>query len=444
MRLRLACLLALGCSGTISGTPGGDPDAALPPPPAADGAPVITPDGAPVTTPDAGAPPTMGHPFGTHGGYHTDGVLFPTHRTQAELDAATAAFYDDWKSRYVMPGCAAGHYRIKTSPATAAYTVSEGHGYGMLAAAIMHGHDPEARTIFDGLYAYYEAHPSSINPALMAWAQDDSCQNVMGDASATDGDLDIAYALLLAHAQWGSDGAVDYLQAAERIIGAILESEVHPANSVLLGDWASDPSSSHYTGTRTSDLMISQLRAFGAATGVARWNDVVDRSYAVIDSLQDSYAGATGLLPDFATGAAGGTPQPAPVGWLEGDNDGRYGWNACRTPWRIATDYLMSGDPRARAAVQPLNAWIRAATGDDPGAIAAGYELDGQSTAGYQSLAFTAPFAVSAMIEPPTGTNEPWLNALWDEVIARGSESYYEDSIKLFVMIVVSGNWWTP
>ena len=42
----------------------------------------------------------------------------------------------------------------------------------------------------------------------MAWAQNQSCQNVSGPDSATDGDLDIAYALLLADRQWAINGAI--------------------------------------------------------------------------------------------------------------------------------------------------------------------------------------------------------------------------------------------
>ena len=36
--------------------------------------------------------------------------------------------------------------------------------------------------------------------------------------SATDGDLDIAYSLLLAHKQWGSNGTVNYLKEAQDMI----------------------------------------------------------------------------------------------------------------------------------------------------------------------------------------------------------------------------------
>lgn len=78
----------------------------------------------------------------------------------------------------------------------------------MLITAYMAGHDADAQTYFDGLYRFYKAHPSSIDPALMAWQQaKDSSGNIVdtsGSDAATDGDMDIAYALLLADKQWAA------------------------------------------------------------------------------------------------------------------------------------------------------------------------------------------------------------------------------------------------
>ena len=421
---------------------GADPDAAQPP----DTGSQSRPDAA-LAGPDAGtAGPDASvggprHPFGTHTPLPA-GAIAPT-GAAADHDQATSDFYDSWKALYLKPACKAGEYRIKTSPSTSAYTVSEGHGYGMAFAVLMAGHDPDAQVIFDGLLAYHDAHPSSIDSGLMAWAQDASCADVEGDDAATDGDLDVAYALLLADVQWGSGGAVDYLAKAKATIGSILASEVHPQNSILVGDWV-DSTDSHYGGTRPSDFMPGHFKAFQKATGAARWGQVVDKTYAVVGYLQDHYAASTGLLPDFAVGAPTATPQPAPGQWLEGDDDGHYSWNACRTPWRLATDFVVSGEPRSQAAVRKLNAWIKVKAGGNPRNIRDGYDLSGNALGTGEELAFIAPFGVAAMVEPATGTNQPWLDALWTDVSGRGTTDYYADSIKLMAMLVMSGNWWAP
>ncbi len=383
------------------------------------------------------------HPFGTHGGYFGTGVIFPSNHSQAELDSATASYYDAWKAAYIEPACGGGQFRIITDSGTSAYTVSEGHGYAMVITAMMEGHDPQAHTVFDGLYKYFDAHRSNNNNGLMAWAQDAQCQNVMGPDSATDGDLDVAYALLLADRQWGSAGAIDYHAQALKVIAAVLESDVHPANSILVGDWVSS-GDSHYNGTRPSDFMLSHFKSFAQKSGVARWNDVVDKTYAVVAYVQTHASAQTGLLPGFLVKADGATPEPAPGGWLEGGSDGRYDYNACRVPWRLATDYLMTGEPRSQAAVRPINAWIRTQTGGNPDAIKDGYQLNGTPTGGGPDLCFVSPFAVSAMVEPQAGTNQTWLNALWDNIEGRGLEGYYGDTVKMQCMLVASGNWFVP
>ena len=402
MRSAVALVLLAACSSTPSAT---EPDAGLAPPD---------------TQTQQGRP----HPFGTHGIYVTDGVLYPS----GEVDAATTAFYDSWKARYLVAGCASGQYRVKTTPATDAFTVSEGHGYGMLIAAIIDGHDPDAHAIFDGLYAYYDAHRSHNDSGLMAWAQDQACANVDGADSATDGDLDIAYALLLASSQWGNTGGVDYQAAAQRIIASILASDVHPSGSILVGDWAG-PDDSHYTGTRPSDFMTGHFRKFGAS-------DVVDHTYALVAALQAP--NPTGLLPDFAIDATGTSPKPAPGNWLEGTDDGHYSYNACRVPWRLATDYLISGESRARTAVQKLETWARGKTSGDASKLVDGYKLDGTALGSTPELSFVAPMAVGAML----GGDQAWLDSLWSQLTARPLGEYYGDSLKLLAMITASGNWW--
>ena len=410
-----------------------DPPDAMPPPPPPDASP-----------PDASLPPpTHGHPFGTHSGYCATGVILPSNHTQAQLDAQVKGFYDAWKARYIKPGCTAGTFRIKTSPSTGAYTVSEGHGYAMLVLVIMHGHDAQAQQVYDGLFRYFRAHASNNNHQLMAWAQNASCANVDGADSATDGDLDIAYSLLLADKQWGSTGTIDYKAEATAMIAAILASDVHPANTILVGDW-SGAGDSHYTGTRPSDFMLGHFKAFAAGTSVARWTSVVDKTYAIIAYIQGHQAAQSGLLPDFVVNATGNTPAPAPGNWLEGGSDGRYAYNSCRVPWRIATDYLMSCDPRAQTAARKINTWVRGATGDNPANVKDGYNLNGSATGSDPDLCFVAPFGVSAMVQPDSGSNQVWLDKVWDYAAAQGADQYYEDSVKLLGMIVMSGNWWSP
>jgi endo-1,4-beta-D-glucanase Y len=387
----------------------------------------------------------INRPFGTHPMAYAPGSVLPGHLSQPALDAAVAGFYDAWKAEYLVQACGPGRYVVLTQTSAGNLTVSEGHGYGMMLLALMAGHDPDAQSLFDGMYAYFREHPTATHDHLMSWNQNTSCSDVQGNDSATDGDLDIAYALLLADKQWGSCGRVDYLAEAGEVLADVLDGEVDPTQSFpYLGDWVTPGSPPYDDSTRSSDFMTGHFASFASVTGSAAWTDLRDSLYGIVSSLQASHSAGTGLVPDFVVDPDG-TPSPAPAGFLEGATDGKYSYNACRVPWRLATDFVTNGDARAKAALDTLNAWIRTRTANDPEAIDAGYELDGDTIGGrdYPSMAFIAPFGVGAMVN---ATNQSWLNDTWDLVAATplSAEGYYENTLKLLSMVVMSGNWWAP
>jgi endo-1,4-beta-D-glucanase Y len=358
---------------------------------------------------------------------------------QAALDTATSQAYDTWKGKYVQQAC--GGYFVISGGGTGAGVgneVSEGHGYGMVITAMMAGYDANAKTVFDGMLAMVKKYPSSSHKNLMTWTLDTTkncaIPAMAGNDSATDGDLDIAYSLLLAEEQWPGNG---YLATAQAMIADVVNGDVNAGTHLTtLGDWStsSDPM---YNGTRPSDFMLDHFRAFGRATGDASWQTTVDSTYSLIATIQQKFSPMTGLLPDFVvnTNAA---PQPAPANWLESANDGNYYYNSCRTPWRMATDYIASGDMRAKTAVTGINSWIVGATNGMPSSIVDGYTLAGGSIGTGASSAFSSPFAVAAMLSG----NQQWLDALWSSRAI--TEDYFADTITMYAMLVMSGNWWPP
>jgi hypothetical protein len=389
-------------------------------------------------------------PFPQHVAY-PGAAIFPDHRSQAQQDDDVRLAYDRWKARYVV---SAGHdnegaplYRIafaKPGKSDHKATVSEGQGYGMVVVAQMAGHDPATREIFDGLWRFARAHPSCVDGRLMNWripeTRDSGCD------SAFDGDNDMAYALLLASAQWGDDDAIDYRAAFETLAAGVLQATIGSDSRLpLLGDWV-DPAGRKYNQwtTRTSDYMSGHFRAFARATGRSAWNDVVEACQQTIATLQSTFSPETGLLPDFVQPRSGSDHQPRPAdpNFLEGPNDGAYDYNAGRTPWRIGTDALVNKDATSTAQARTMSRWIAGATGGDPRAIRSGYRLDGTPSpnSNYFSTFFAAPFGVAAMLD---GRQQGWLNAIYDAV-RDVQQDYYEDSVTLQCLLVMTGNWWDP
>lgn len=384
-------------------------------------------------------------PFPQHTVYAA-GTIKPTLESQAQLDQAVLDFYRLWKAKYLRPAGKGQLYVFcnaeKSFPAHT-LSVSEGHGYGMLATVLMAGADPEAHADFDALVRYFQAHPALHHRGLMAWRQLSRGQSDEDRESSTDGDLDIALALLMADRQWGSGGEIDYRAAALKTLDAIRAAECDPQRHILtLGSWE-DSENRCWGGFRSSDFMPAHLKTFAAATGDPVWTQIDDTTYRLLGGVAAQFSPASGLVPDFVACKAG-IYRPAPPDFLEGSHDGAYFYNACRVPWRVGTDALLSGDPRARALLEPLNAWICSITTGDPGKINAGYRLDGVPLVADRSAAFNGPLTVAAMVGGPG--QQAWLNALWSDLVAHplAADDYFGNTVKLLTMIVASGNWWQP
>lgn len=382
-------------------------------------------------------------PFGTqHQAYRT-GTLTPTNFTHAQTNAHVAAYYDYWKDHWLKPEPGGQGWRVLSD--NSGKTVSEGQGYGMVVVPLMAGHDPQAKTIFDGLWQFRLAHPSENDSRLMDWNVPNSSD---GNDSAFDGDADIAYGLLLAHAQWGSNGAINYLEQAKSVIAGIRAKTIGPTSKLpMLGDWV-NPIGSTYSQwtTRSSDFMPGHFRAYGAATGdSAYWTSVVTAVQNVITNIQSNEAAATGLLPDFVQLV--GTPrdpQPAAPNLLEGPDDGHYWYNAGRDPWRLGVDAILNNDPTTLAQVQRINQWARTSTGANPNNVKGGYQLSGTALNSWSDLFFISPLAVAAMTGT-TAADQTWLNSLYSRIYqSHSTGDYYADAVTLQSLLAVTGNMWDP
>ena len=379
------------------------------------------------------------------------GTLLPNHHPRTQIDDDVRALYDAWKTRYLAQAGTEidGHprYRVLFSRSPGDKTVSEGMGYGMLVVPLMAGHDPDAQTIFDGLWEFVRDHHSTIDPRLMDWTVDaNEVPEPDGNDSAFDGDCDIALGLLIAETQWGDGGRFDYGADAQAVIAGILASTIGPVSRLpMLGDWV-DPNGQPYSQwtTRTSDFMLSNFRAFAVATGDPVWNQVIAATQAAVTHVQSVYSPGTGLLPDFLVPASGSdhTLEPARPHFLEGTHDGEYYYNAVRDPFRLGLDAAVAGDATSRDQVRTISAWALGATGGDPNGVQAGRRLDGslQSGASYFTTIFAATLGVAAMNTPG---QQQWLNDLYDAVRAS-DEGYFEDSVTLLSLLAMTGNFWVP
>ncbi len=392
----------------------------------------------------AATPPAR--PFPWHVNY-APGTITPDF-SQMSLDNDVRAFFDRWKADYLVSAGRTPNgtpmYRIIHSKHKPQETVSEGQGYGMIIMILMAGYDPAARTIFNGLWAFAGQHPSSIDHRLMAWQVPENPDT--GIDAAFDGDADMAYGLFMADNQWGSDGAVNYRRQAEQLLTAIMESMIGPQSHLpMLGDWVNREGApySQYT-PRSSDFMPGHFRCWYTITKNSAWLDVLHATQAAISKVQENHNPTTGLLPDFLVpvSATDHCLQPAPPNFLEGPDDGHYEYNAGRDPWRIGTDALLNNDAVSLTQTKKIADWIFTTTNGRAKNIKDGYFLDGRPLRPDDDFTsfFAAPFGVAAMTRP---NQQAFLNDIYTAIRQR-HEDYFEDSVTLLCMLVMSGNFWAP
>lgn len=370
-------------------------------------------------------------------------LIKPDHVPEEQISEDILDAYSNWTDTYVRTASGGEETMYYVAYDETGSTVSEAHGYGMLITAEMAAYSDETKAHFDGMYHYFKHYPSANNNAFMAWKQQDQGDGTMindnGEitGSATDGDMDIAYALLLADEAWGSDGSINYREEAITIINELMEDVIHEdLNLPLLGDWVRGNDPVYSDSTRTSDWMGGHASAFAEAAEDNRWEDVEKAIVDTTEDVQNEYSPDTGLLPDFLIYEEGQW-RPAPAEFLERDSDGDYSYNAARVPWRMAESYQKTGNNQVREQLQRINEWAEADSDGSPSSLQAGYTLKGEALAEHTDMVFTAPLAAGASVDE---SKQDWLNQLWDQMTIGYGDSdrnYYNDSVRLLSMLTV-------
>jgi len=395
---------------------------------------------------------TPRYPFPQNKSYF-EGTVKPAKDPTTKQEKAITHFYNMWKNAYVRHDCAdAEQYYVLNDEGNVkgkgtTICVSEGQGYGMQIVVLMAGYDKDAQTIFDGMYEFADAHPSTKSPFLMSWSILKGCiTNTYGlnQTSATDGDLDIALSLLMADNQWGSNGKINYRAAALNIVSAILKHEVNSKEHTILLSDANVEGDYDFNDIRSSDFMPAHLRVFNKFYPNDEWTKVIDKMYQVFGSIQNEYSKKTGLLPDFII-YRNGKYAPAKRNYMESRHDGAYYYNACRVPFRVAVDYLIYGEPRAKKLLNPISDWIQRRTSKNPDKMWAGYNLDGSPIRGhdYTVPAFLCPFAIGSMLDKK---NQQWVNDCWDYIndFEFKDYLYFDNTLQMLSMLLLTGNYWLP
>ncbi len=382
----------------------------------------------------------------------------PKNFSQDQMDSLCNAWFEKWKAKYVTSqGCKPGEYRVQrleTGDSNRFDSVSEGIAYGMIIMVYMYNDSTDTKTHFDGLWKYYTRYKNTNN--LMTWRiySDGTVHHPGG--SATDADEDAAFALFMAHRQWGSSGVTDYFKEATDLAAAIMQHEVNASNDIRPGDSWDIGNPSYFAP--------AYYTIFKKLTGRNRWNEVATRTYKTIvdyyykssETFDSTLNLATGLQPNWCKYEGGA--QGPDGGWAMDHNS--FWWDACRFPFRQGYDYLLHGTKNsalAKTNTVRISNYFKTKYASDPKKVKSHYKLNGAETVwtgtpnpllGAEDTMNLSGFVGAVAVAAMADSDQVWLDTLYRRLVdlpmcetnVDWGTDYFCDILKMLYLLVISGN----
>jgi uncharacterized repeat protein (TIGR02543 family) len=346
-------------------------------------------------------------------------VQYPHGHMPSTLTSAKAqSWYGSWKTERLKP-CAGKGY-MPTADNDNQVKV-EGMGWAMIASAYMGD-----KGVFDSLYMFYNSKTTSKAGGMMGW--DVSCGGITDTGSAADGDLDVAFGLVVASWQWGGK----YLDSARVVINRCKKLIVNHSDGVsaLAGGY----NGSAWGGKTDEFTDISYytpafFKVFAQFTNDDAWTKLAEDTYT---HLQRNAHPVTGLVSGWQN-ASTGAAMMGPGGT---QNDSSYNHDASRVPWRIALDYFWNGEPRAKEWATKLTNW---AYGYGINNLKEGHNRDGTVVNNTQAgFAFLGGWAVGAMTNDSVAVRAAFESA----IATRNDDYWYSRSTGNMYWLAITGNMW--
>lgn len=381
----------------------------------------------PIGSDTEGLPATSEHPSETTGGGvdrpvgpgpqgerypFPQRVSYPHGRMSAHISSDDVrAWYESWRSKYLQE--CNGNLRPGADPLSS--SLVEAQGFAMIAAAYMGD-----RETVDRLQAYYESKRTNAGCGLMGWKN--NCAGWEDQGSATDGDIDVASGLLVAHWQWPDGGYDDKARGVlSNLRRMILDCG---GTSTLYPGCAGGRPWGGCNETDVSYYSPAFFRHFAELTGDSAWAKLADDTHRIRD------AGAhptTGLVPDWQS--TSGRPG-------SGSRKGFYSFDAIRVPFKHGLDYLWHGNEPARAWCERITDWAYAQGVET---IVDGYQLDGAVAGNHHNLAVVGSLAVCSM-----ANTQEVVDAFVAESVTLPDDYWYSGYLGTLYLLALSGNMWTP
>ena len=288
--------------------------------------------------------------------------------------------------------------------------VSEGTGYGMLMMVYFSDNTTSYQSQFDKMWAFYKA--GSNEHGLMNWSFGGLKPYDNKANAATDAEMDVAAALIMAAYQFGDD---KYLDEARKLLKNVKQYEFEENGLHKPGDAWNDKKNPSY-------IAPAYYRLFAEVDtdNAEFWKTTaMNVNYALLEKNSDEYS--TGLFDNWSDASGKGL-------------DKYYGYDAARTPWRLAQDFYWFGEEKAKKMLDKLGKWV---SGKAASSVNGTIERSGNQAWNDHNSTFVATLMTSLVTDE---SRQAKLDEYWKEAVSLGDEAYFEQSMKVLCGLLVSGN----
>ena len=342
------------------------------------------------------------------------------------------AHFNDWKSAW-YEDMGNGTARVISPNDSAEMTVSEGVAYGMMIMVYMSSAQNDHQAEFDKLWAYWKKYAVNAGSASgMNWHINNKNGNV-GSGSASDADIDAAFALIMASKQWNN---ATYLNDAKTLISWMKSKDMESDGRVKAG-------SNWNPALNPSYVIPAAFKLFGEVTNDTFWETAITTNLKHLSQCQNA---TSGLMPDWCDWSSHKASDN--TGAAVSGGKGGFFDDAARTPWRMAMAYNWYGIKEAKDINDKIVPWLDKSTYGNANFIWPGYVLDGSSCP--YSYFTTSTFVGGLGLAMGSADNpKSYLESVYT-VLANSEgakqanstkgEKYYPATLNILYMLSMSGN----
>src|SRR6185437_6836281 len=177
-----------------------------------------------------------------------------------------------------------------------------------------------------------------------------------------------------------------------------------------------------------------KLYATAVTADATFWGtNAVNAAYTLIQANANT---TTGLVSDWSF--ENGTT----CNCQTNSTSGQYGYDACRNPWRMATDVIWNNDAKGAAQCTKIASYV-----NSTGATNVGGPVPQAGGSGGHYATFVSTFAAGIM----GSTNQSLMNQMYSQAVGvsdayqnSNPSGYFGNTLRCISLFMMTGNFWQP